>query len=627
MRTRRLLIAASLVGGLLYPSAALAVSAPDRGKAFVPKPKSQALYGSKPPSEDPDVQQHFVEGHDGTALYVETWLPEEKDGKTPPAKIPTILIMTPYVSQGVEEYPGNATTPNFVEYFNARGYAVAQHHVRGTGESGGCLEQTSTDQIADGAAVVEYLGKEAPWTNGRVGMYGASYDAETQISTAAFGDRAKIKYLKAIIPTASVGGQYDWNFMDGVPWVGQPLIGNAGYLAQVSMFPGQRPAPQHYPEKLECQAEVMGSSADQNGDFTAYWQEREYRPNAHKVKAATFMVHGLRDFNVQDITLAGFFNRLADKTPHKGLFGVWNHAFPSSHGAVEPSWARADWFDMVTAWFDRYLKGKDTDVEEWPDIQVQASSGEWWTVDEYPTTGGPLGQLALGPDGTLGATAPEGTTVFTEQLAPGEPEEGQSAVFETPKVGAPLHLTGQPMLDVWLMSSRPDGHVGAELEVVGPDGEPLHHEGSYDEFHATYGVRSLQHIDPMPNGWFQQEAGKEIATNEPVRVTIRLLPTDLVVPKGGSLRLTVSGSIAYSKGESLPSGAASEITLLHNCERPSFLRFRMPEKDAKLLNVREQDEKTLPKLASSRAQVGVRTGGGLATAKVCGQRPRALPYL
>jgi predicted acyl esterase len=395
----------------------------------------------------------------------------------------------------------------------------------------------------------------------------------------------------------------------------------------VSLRPGQEPAPQHYPEKLECQDEVMGESGNVSGDYTEYWQKRELRQGAHKVKAATLMVHGLRDFNVQDITLAGFFDRLSAKTPHKGLFGVWNHAFPSGHAAVEPTWARADWYDMVTAWFDRYLKGKDTGVEEWPDVQVQASSGEWWVVDEYPTTGGPLGQLALGADGTLGATAPEGETVYTEQVAIGEPEDGQSAVFETPKLPAPLHLTGQPMLDLWLMSSRPDGHVGAELEVIGAGGEPLRHEGSYSEFHATYGVRSLQHIDPMPNGWFQQEAGKEIATNEPVRVTVRLLPTDLVVPKGGSLRLTISGSISYSKGDSLPSGAASDITLLHDCERPSLLRFRMPEKGSQLLNVREHDEKALTKLTSTKARLGARTGGGLATAKVCGQRPRALPFL
>jgi predicted acyl esterase len=613
-----LLVPASL---LVTAPPALAGSAPDEGRAWAPKPKSQPLYGTKAPDEDPETQQHFVEAGDGVQLYVETWLPTDKDGHKVPKKIPTLLIMTPYVSQGLEEYPASANGPGFIEYFTARGYAVAQHHVRGTGESGGCLEQTSTAQIDDGARVVEYLGKEAPWTNGKVGMYGASYDAETQISTAAFGDPAKIKYLKAIVPTASVGSQYDWNFMDGVPWFGQPLIGNAGYLALTSLMPGAIPAPQHYPEKMTCQGDVMLSSADQNGDYTEYWQVREYRHGAPDVKAATLMVHGLRDFNVQPITLAGFFDHLSPKTPHKGLFGVWNHAFPHSHGSVAPDWERADWFDMLTAWYDRYLKGLDTDVEQWPDVQVQSSDGQWWSTNEFPTMGKPAGQLALGAEGSLGDTSPKDSTTYSEQLAPGDAADGENAVFQTKPVKQTLHLTGQPVLDAWIQSSTSDGHVAVELEVLGKDGEPLTHTGSNSEAQATYGVRSLQHIEPMKRGWFEQEAGVAFPVNEPMKVEVRFLPTDLVVPKGGSLRLTVSGSVAYSKGESLPSGAAADITLLHNCDYPSALRFLMPDPKAQLLNVREEDQLKEPKLTSKRQTMGRRDGGGLASAPVCGRKP------
>lgn len=625
MRFLRATLALALVAAVMAPSAAHALSAPDRGRAWAPTPRSQPLYGTKAPSEDPEVQQHYVEAHDGVDLYVETWLPAPKDGHKPPKHVPTILIMTPYVSQGVEEYP-EGSLPDFIDYFTARGYAVAQHHVRGTGESGGCLEQTASNQWQDGADVVEYLGKDAPWSNGRVGMYGASYDAETQISTAGLGDPKKTRYLKAIVPTASVGGQYDWNYMDGVPWTGATFLGNADYFALVSMQPGQEPAPQHYPEKLGCQAEVMGESGNVTGDYTKYWQDRELRGGAPHVRAATLMVHGLRDFNVQDITLAGFFNRLPKSTPHKGIFGVWNHAFPGAHAAVEPTWARADWYDTVTAWYDRYLKGLDTKVERWPDVQIQDSTGQWWTENEYPTTGSRLGQLALDANGGLGVTKPTGSTAYTEQLASGDPEEGEAAVFETKPVKAPLHLTGQPMLDVWLTTSTEDGHVAAKLEVIGANGEPLHHEGSNDEFVATYGVRSLQHIDPMPHGWFEQEKGVGVVPNEVIHTTVRFLPTDLVVPKGATLRLTISGSVSYSKGDSTPSGAGSTITLMHDCGQPSILRFRMPDKDAKLINVRETDEINVKKLASKPAAAGNQDGAGLASARVCGQRPKALPF-
>ena len=619
MRTfTRFFVALAVLAAASLPVSAGAQSAPDRGVAWEPKPRSQPLYGTKAPDEDPEKQRHVVEAHDGVDLYVETWLPAPKDGKKPPAKVPTILIMTPYVSQGVEEYPASPPTPSFVEYFNARGYAVAQHHVRGTGESGGCLEQTAANQIDDGARVVEYLGRDAPWSNGKVGMYGASYDAETQISTAGFGEPEKIKYLKAIIPTASVGSQYDWNFFDGVPWRGQPAEGNAFYLAGTSLIPGQQPAPQHYPEKLPCQIEVMLSSADQNGDFTEYWQEREYRPGAPDIKAATLMVHGFRDFNVQPITIQGFFNRLPETTPHKGLFGVWNHAFPSRHPAVEPTWARSDWYPMVTAWFDRYLKGLDTKVESWPNVQVQASGGQWWAVKEFPNTGGPLGQLALGPDGKFGITKPTGETAFEEQTG--------EVVFETKKVRRAMHVTGQPMLDLWVKSSDSDAHVGAKLEVIGPSGEPLHHGGSGDEFVATYGVRSFQHIEPMDQPWFNQRQGEPFPVDKPVRVNLRFLPTHLTVPRGGTLRLTLSGSVSYTKGDSLPSGTTGTITILHDCKYSSALRFRRPAKRAKQLNVREADE-TQPTLKSRPRFFGARTGGGLASNEVCGRAPRALPHL
>lgn len=615
-----------LLASLVPASPATAASAPDEGRAWEPRPLSEPLYGSKPPSEDPETQQHYVEGKDGTDLFVETWLPEAKGGAKPPKKIPTILIMTPYVSEGVEEYPAGSN-PSFVEYFNARGYAVAQHHVRGTGESGGCLEQTAANQIDDGARVVEYLGKDAPWSNGRVGMYGASYDAETQISTAGYGDPKKVKYLKAIIPTASVGSQYDWNFMDGVPWTGQPLIGNAAYLAATSMIPGNRPAPQHYPEKLTCQDEVMLSSADQNGDYSKYWKQREYRPGAPRVKAATLFVHGLRDFNVQPITASGWFDALSKGTPHKGLLGVWNHAFPSSHGSVEPAWERADWFPMVTAWFDRYLKGLDTDVESWPDVQIQSNTGQWWVANEYPSDmGDNYGQLALSADGSLGVATPKGGgTSFIEQPDIGIPMPSQQAVFETPKMDRPLHLTGLPVLDAYVISTQPDAHIGVKLEVIGPDGQPLRHAGGSSEYHATYGARSLQHVEPMRRGYFNQAESIPFPVNEPVRVQIRFLPTDLVVPPDHSLRLTVSGSVSYRKGDSLPSGNASQITLLHDCDFPSVLRFFMPDEDAELLNVREEDETetSAPKLASRASEIGRADGDGIASRAVCGRAPAA----
>ncbi len=163
MRIARGFAALCVLATIFVPSHAraqstAALSAPDKGVAFVPKPASKAVFDTRTPDEDPELQRVFVAGDDGVDLYVETWLPKQKPGgPAVPKKIPTILIMTPYVVEGAERYP-KGQLPSIIEYFTQRGYAVSQHHVRGTGESGGCLEQTAANQIADGANVVQYLG-------------------------------------------------------------------------------------------------------------------------------------------------------------------------------------------------------------------------------------------------------------------------------------------------------------------------------------------------------------------------------------------------------------------------------------------------------------------------------------
>lgn len=611
--------------GFTYKEGAVAALSPDeppRPGAFEPKVVSQPLYGSQHPSTDPERQEKFIEAVDGTSVYVETWLPAAKDENVPPEKVPTILIATPYVTKGSEEYPGLA------EYMNARGFAVAQHHVRGTGESGGCIEQTSDKQIDDGARVIEYLGRDAPWSNGNVGMYGISYDAETQISVAGRGDPSKISYLKAIIPASAVGGQYEYNNRDGVPFDTHGFESNLFYLA-ISAVPQMTPLHYSYLEKAMCQPEMLTEPLDMSGDMRPFWKVREYRPDAHNIRAATLWVHGFADFNVEPITIAGYFDRLPATTPKKGLFGIWNHAFPSSHSSVAPEWARADWMPMVVAWFDRYLKNIQNGAEDWPAAQVQSSDGTWRSEPDFPSTGGPAGQLALGPHGRLGVTQPSGSTSYTEVRHEFVEDESNRAVFESEPVTAALRITGQPLVDLWIKSSKPDAHVVAELQVIDPDGEPLRYsttEGLFSPLFgggalvATYGLRSIRHLDPMPENYFKQEVSRPAPVDTPIQVVVRLLPTDITVPEGHRLRLTIAGTTSIGK-QSSPSGVESTIGILHDCDHPSSLRFLMPTPGAPLINVREVGEEG--PLAEETRTIGVADGGGIANAAVCGRAPEA----
>ena len=68
----------------------------------------------------------------------------------------------------------------------------------------------------------------------------------------------------------------------------------------------------------------------------------------------------------------------------------------------------------VTAWLDQWVKGLDAGVGDWPVAQVQGSDGQWRAEADWPTTGGPVGQLALGPAGGFGVGSPVGFTRYQE---------------------------------------------------------------------------------------------------------------------------------------------------------------------------------------------------------------------
>jgi hypothetical protein len=126
-------------------------------------------------------------------------------------------------------------------------------------------------------------------------------------------------------------------------------------------------------------------------------------------------------------------------------------------------------------------------------------------------------------------------------------------------------------------------------------------------------------------------------------VSLRFNPTDLVVPRGGRLRVVVAGSLIWNEGlgelteflglgeafgdvliggPSQPSFAFTWVTILHDCEHASALRFLMPRAKPDLLNVREKDEPAGEPLADNRPfVVPVSDAGGLTTAPVCGQPP------
>ena len=156
----------------------------------------------QPPPSPADaftVRDEMIPMRDGVKLYTRIFTPKNQSGP-----LPFVFRRTPY---GIDGADGS-----FVRYYKAladEGYIFVFQDIRGKFKSEGTFvmqrparapgDTTSLDEGTDTYDTIEWLLKNVPNHNGRVGMLGVSYDGWTTIMGALEPHPA----LKAISPQAS----------------------------------------------------------------------------------------------------------------------------------------------------------------------------------------------------------------------------------------------------------------------------------------------------------------------------------------------------------------------------------------------------------------------------------------
>src|SRR3954463_6306608 len=263
---------------LLAPAvavAALALSAP--AKADPPPPGSTWSQAS------------IVEA-DGTKLHADVLRPANLPAV---AKTPVILSIGPYFNHSGQTGPvgpveGTPYTPTgdagpsarFFDFINGarlmeRGYTWVQVDLRGFGGSSGCLDWAGPGEQADVKAAVEWAARQ-PWSTGKVGMYGKSYDGVTGlmgiaqqpaglaavVSQEPVYDLYRYLYTNRVRFTNSLATPLLYDAIAGTPGTtGDTLAYNADSLNDVA-----RPG---------CPA--LNWLDQQSSDHgSAYWRARDY---------------------------------------------------------------------------------------------------------------------------------------------------------------------------------------------------------------------------------------------------------------------------------------------------------------------------------------------------------------
>ncbi len=152
----------------------------------------------------------YLTMRDGVRIAVDVTLPTRL---SPGERVPAILRQTRYY-RSVELLRGfdrrwardlfDLSAPTR-ERFLSRGYAWVDVDVRGSGVSGGSWPVPwSPEEVADGAEVVDFVVKQ-PWSNGRVGSTGISYEGTTADMLLVNRHEA----VKAIAPRFSLLDAYE----------------------------------------------------------------------------------------------------------------------------------------------------------------------------------------------------------------------------------------------------------------------------------------------------------------------------------------------------------------------------------------------------------------------------------
>ncbi|HVY47548.1 MAG TPA: CocE/NonD family hydrolase, partial [Minicystis sp.] len=173
---------------------------------------------AQPIAKAPKPRSLYLTMRDGVRIAIDVYAPLRAE------RAPTVLRQTRYF-RSLEATPALAwsgLTKQFDLYertrrvFLAAGYAWVDVDVRGTGASTGAWPYPwSPAEVADGVEVVDWIVRQ-PWSNGRVGALGISYDG-----TAAEMLLGQHRAVRAILPTYSLYDVYtDVAFPGGIPLLG-----------------------------------------------------------------------------------------------------------------------------------------------------------------------------------------------------------------------------------------------------------------------------------------------------------------------------------------------------------------------------------------------------------------------
>jgi len=569
-------------GGDIPPSSHSVPAAP----AFAPRLSLPVI----DPSFQYERRQVWIAMRDGARLYAVLIIPKTS------GKHPIMLDRTPYsadkrVSTGsAGPQPDTILSPLDAELVRA-GYILAVEDVRGKFRSDGDyvmnrplrgpLNLTTGDHSTDAWDTIDWLVRNVPESNGRVGTFGTSYDGFTALMSLVNPHPA----LKASVPINPMVDGWkgdDW-FHKGA--FRQEMVGYV--FGQTS---GRTSVNEWFPSITDDYAAALrvGSAAAyghalgldrlpfwqrliRHPAYDSYWQEQALDGilAQHPLTVPTLIVGS--EWDQEDIYGApALFNAVKASPDAHLVLGPWYHGQANFPGVTlgPMNWGSdtAHWFrqHVLIPFLDEHLKGgRPADIARV--TAFEAGADRWRRLDDWPLVcarGCPanLTPLYLAADRRLTFEAPGSASAayisdparpvpyrappITAPFAPYSTwqtwltddqrfAERRSDVltFSTAPLDRPLRLAGTPLVHLVASTSGSDSDWVVKLIDVYPAGSRL---SGYELPIAMDVFRGRYRLDPAHPA--------PITPNQPLTYEFALPTIDYVVAPGHRLMVQVQSS-------------------------------------------------------------------------------------
>jgi predicted acyl esterase len=429
-----------------------------------------AAHADTPPPGSTWSEAYITEP-DGTKLHADVLRPANL---APGTRTPVILSIGPYFNHSGEVGPAGPVenapyTPvgdagpssrffDFVEgaHLMERGYTYVMVDLRGFGGSSGCLDWGGPGEQADVKAAVQWAASQ-PWSTGKVGMYGKSYDAVTGL----MGIATQAQGLAAVVAQEPVYDLYRYLYMNRVRFL-NALATPALYDA-IAATPGTSGDTLAYQQgalddtaRPGCPVLNYADQQDPEHD-SSYWRARDLIAATRGKTTPLFLTQGFIENNTKPDGAFDFYNGMAG--PKRAWLGMWDHVRGNDTDANgRLAMGRAGWFDEVMRFFDRYVKGAKVTTQD-PPLAVESSDGGWRSEAAWP------------PADSRSATSPLRTGSYTDDAqnngtAEGGSPNGQGVWTFSPPLAQDAHLAGVPRVTVDAEPARADANLVVDVYDV-----------------------------------------------------------------------------------------------------------------------------------------------------------------